>query len=245
MKEIQKEKFEKTIVFNGSEYALTFYDDFEGLELDDTKWSYGPESVRHDGNVWRNDMVKLDGNSNLVLLCDKLEGTVYKSGAIRSQSKFDQTYGYFEARCKLQSSPGFWGAFWLMPYQIDKGIPGGSDGTEIDIFESAYYGKDRLSQAIHFDGYGENHKVMGSGDIYVPGVYEGYHIFALEWTEDYYRFYVDGKQTYEIASKEVDICRVPTYLKLTVEAGNWAGKCDDSKLPDGILVDYVKAYKKV
>ena len=32
---VKENKFEKTIVFNGSEYALTFYDDFEGLELPD------------------------------------------------------------------------------------------------------------------------------------------------------------------------------------------------------------------
>ena len=231
------------IYFNNTRYRQTFYDDFEGTTLDRSKWEICPEWTRHNGNVWRKDMVSLDGKGNLVLSCAKLQGSVYKSGAVRSRDRFEQTYGYFEARCELQKSPGFWGAFWLMPNSIDNGVKGGSDGTEIDIFESAYLSSERINHAIHWDGYGSDHKSIGT-NVHVPGVHTGYHTFALEWTKDAYRFYVDGKKTHEITSAQADICEVPTYLKLTVEAGTWAGQCDDSKLPDGIKVDWVKVYKK-
>lgn len=232
-------------LINDKEYVSTFYDDFDGDKLDSSKWSICPEWERHNKNVWRNDMTSLDGNGNLVLSVGKLNDTVYKSGAIRSRGKFDQINGFYEVKVKLQSSPGFWGAFWLMPYSIDSGIDGGSDGTEIDIFESAYVNTSRIQYAVHFDGYGSRHKTIGQ-NFYSHNAYDGnYHVFGMEWNEDSYIFYYDGVEQYRITSEQVDISRVKNYLKVSVEAGNWAGKVDDTKLPDGITVDYVKVYQKV
>lgn len=231
-------------LINGKEYVRTFYDEFEGDKLDTSKWSLCPEWVRHNGNVWRNDMTSLDGNGNLVLSVGKLNSSEYKSGAIRSRNKFDQIYGYFEIKVKLQSSPGFWGAFWLMPYSIDSGVDGGADGTEMDVFESAYVTSSRIQYGIHYDGYGSRHKNIGTS-VYAKNAYDGnYHIFGMEWSEDGYIFYYDGVEQYRITSEQVDVSKVKSYLKVSVEAGNWAGKVDDSKLPDGITVDYVKVYQK-
>ncbi len=228
--------------FNNTDYELTLFDDFTGSTLNTNNWSI-IEGNRSDTNAWSGDMVEVS-DGNLVLNCSKDENGIYKTGAIGSAGKFDQAGGYFEARCKLQSTDGLWSAFWLMPYQLGMEEEGGSDGSEIDIFESPYYSQSRISHAVHYDGYGE-----GSGTeskyVKINDIYNGYHVFALEWTEDYYRFYVDGVMTYEISSDKIDICTVPTSLRFSVEQGAWAGTVNDDILPNGMLVDYVRVYRKV
>lgn len=241
-------------IINGKEYSLAFYDDFEGVTLNRKKWERCPEQERHNGNVWRNEMVSMNGKGGLVLsnAVDEDYSARCKSGAVRTKDRFYNSYGYYEARVLLQQySRGFWGAFWIMPDAIDTGIDGGSDGTEIDIFESAYLYTDKVQQGIHFDGYGSRHKTVGQATR-VKDVYYGYHTFGLSWEPDKYVFYVDGKRTYTLKEGDVingttvNISKVASYVKLSVEAGTWAGSFDPENSPhniDGITVDYVKVYK--
>ena len=45
------------IEINGQTYVRTFYDDFDGYELDDTKWSRSPETYRQgDYCKWSKQM---------------------------------------------------------------------------------------------------------------------------------------------------------------------------------------------
>lgn len=229
---------------NNKIYTKTFTDNFNGTELDPTKWERCPEWVRVENNVWRDDMSKLDGEGHLIISADKLDDTRYKSGGIRTHNRFYQKKGYFEIRCKLQRSTGYWGAFWLMPDVIDTGIPGGSDGAEIDIFESAYLKTSEMCHAVHCDGYGEDLKSIAR-IVNAPNVYDGsYHTFSMDWSDDAYIFYIDGNETARILAAQTDISQVEAYLKITLEVGSWAGKVIDSELPDGITVDYVNVYQK-
>lgn len=228
-------------LINGKECLLTFSDDFNGDKLDTSKWSLCPEWERFEGNYWSNKHVKTDGNGQLMLYAGE-EGDVYSSGAIRTHGKFNQTYGYFEIRCKLQTEPGFWGAFWLMGYNVGKVGNGGKDGAEIDIFESAYLNSSSVNHAIHWDGYGSEHKST-SQKTTIPDLYTGFHTFALEWNKDEYIFYVDNIMTWR--TNAGGICEVPLYLKITTEVGSWAGDISKANLPAAMVIDYVRVYKQV
>lgn len=235
-----------TIEINGQTYIRTFYDDFDGYELDDTKWSRSPETYRQ-GNYckWSKQMSYLDGNGHLILGCQYDTNGDLLCGAIRSRNKFEQRYGYFEASVKLQQADGFWSAFWLMPKNIDLyGEDGGGDGSEIDIFEAFGYKKKGINHAIHYDGYGSRHKSIGKS--ITADVYDGnYHKFSLLWDKNKYVFYIDDKETYRITSAQVDISYVSTYLKFSLESSlGWTGKPDDKDLPSGISVDYVSVYQQ-
>lgn len=231
---------------NNQTYTRTFTDDFNGTQLDLTKWERCPEWTRVENNVWRNDMSNLDGEGHLVLSVEKLDDTRYKSGAVRTRGKFYQKQGYFEIRCKLQRSTGYWGAFWLMPDIIDTGVPGGSDGTEIDIFESAYLKESKICHAVHYDyGNAGNEHGKAARIVDVPDIYDGnHHTFSMDWNDEAYIFYIDGVETARISSADVDISKIETYLKISVEVGSWAGKVVDSELPDEITVDYVNVYQR-
>jgi beta-glucanase (GH16 family) len=41
------------------------------------------------------------------------EGGVHKTGYIGSYGKFDDAFGYWEARIRFQSQDGMWSAFWI------------------------------------------------------------------------------------------------------------------------------------
>ena len=234
-----------TLYVEGEEYSLTFEDEFEGNALDRTKWAPCPEWKRQDLNCfWENDMIAVNGDGLLTVTADYKDGNYYM-GAIRSKGLFTQTYGYFEVKCTLNTVPGYWTAFWLMGETVEKVDGSGVDGTEIDIMESAYFGT-AINHALHWDGYGKDHKSIGSqtknSDVYDGG----FHTFSLLWTEEEYIFYIDGKETWRTkAEKAGGVCQAPLYMKFTSETGSWtASKLDTSKFPTSVYVDYVKVYEK-
>lgn len=221
-------------------WILTFEDHFDGDELDTSKWEHAPEWERHRGQ-WSNEEAFLDGEGHLIIQVSERDGKYY-SGAVRTYGKFEQAYGYFEIRAKIPKEEGFWTAFWLFSEGVHQVGNEGKDGTEIDIFETPFARRgDYIQHALHWDGYGEHHKSAGK-EVHVPGIYEGFHTFALEWNEDEYIFYIDGEETWRTSAGGVS--EVPAYLKITAEVGDWAGKIENANLPAQLVVDYVKVYKR-
>ncbi|MBQ2749036.1 MAG: glycoside hydrolase family 16 protein [Clostridia bacterium] len=223
---------------NGKQYVETFYDDFDGRKLDTTKWELCPEWQRQDaGGYWDHDMISLkDGN---LVVRAALEDGVPKSGAIRSRGLFSQNQGYFEIRCTLQTAKGYWFAFWLMDENMQSVSGNGAeDGAEIDIMESHDI-TGCINHAIHWDGYENFHK-SESMIHYDPAMYEGYHTYALEWTDSEYIFYVDGVESWRTSYP--GMCQNPLYLKISSEFGTWAGSYDPAEFPSDVFVDYVKVF---
>ncbi len=241
---------DKFVTVEGEQYRLTFSDEFDGEYLDLEKWSACPAWERQDvGGRWDASQISLDGNGNLVLSASIKEDGTPISGAIRTSGnvvkKFQQARGYFEIRCKLQQAKGFWGAFWLMCDSEKKVGNGAVDGAEIDIFESYDVTGGNINHAVHWDGYGADHKMISKG--VKTNCYDGeFHTFSLLWTEDAYIFYIDGVKTYTLDASVSGFpgsCEAACYLKITTEFGSWAGRYNKDELPDSLIVDYVRVYE--
>lgn len=220
---------------------MVWNDEFNGNVLDDTKWSAAPEWYRQGGSYWSKNNYEMTGNGQVKLKVTQENGNVY-AGAIRTHKKFDKKYGYFETRCKIPEIQGGWAAFWMMPYGNQPGNSG-NDGTEIDIFESINGWRGKIQHALHWDGYGADHK-HASQSMDRPDLYDGaYHKFGVMWTPEEYIFYIDNVETWRTTAGGV--ADVNQYLKLTMEIsgdtwpGNWA-----NQNPKNIdwLVDYVRVY---
>ena len=226
---------------NGCEYVLTFEDNFDKETLDTEKWQLAPEWNRQDvGGRWCNEMTAIK-DSCLVLTAKIDENGTPISGAIRSKGIFEQAFGYFEARIKWHKTSGFWGAFWMKCGNVTKVDGAAESGVEIDIIESGERVRGGVNHALHWDGYGKDHKQLAK-IINEPNRYDGeWHTYALEWTRDAYIFYIDNVETWRTA--ECGICDKPGYLKLTTEFGTWAAPIIKEELPDCMLVDYVRVYK--
>ena len=260
--------FEKTAPEN-AEPELLFYDEFDGNKLDYAKWDYCPNWDRQGRSTWDDDLVSVgDGYLHLKFVRDKdfgerktsdskLSKNWIRAGAIRTMEQnnidiiFENTFGYYEASIKFPVVRGMWGAFWLMsPTQWILTEKGGAIGTEIDIVESIWNEQGKYNAAMHWDGYGNQHKGVGS-DKLAPGIniYDGeFHVFAMDWSPSEYIFYVDGVEYWRSdgGSKfnNSGINQNPNYIKLTLEGADWAGNLPADFTEGEMLVDYVKVYNQ-
>ena len=242
----------KTKVFDGNTYELTFEDTFTGDELDTTKWTYSPEEQRQNlGGYWSDYMTEVS-NGALVLWATCEDG-IPLSGAVETSSAFRQTYGYFEARIKLPEPPKcYWCAFWLMTGNVASPALGGINGAELDVMESITNKSNTVQHNIHWDGYASDHKSTGAKyrgqDL---NLYEGWHVFAVLWTEKEYVFYIDDQVSWRVDPSEYDgmsgTCNKDGYMLLSIEFGKSTGfsTVQEDQLPSYMLVDWVHAYKKV
>lgn len=228
-------------IIGKNKYVLSFYDDFEGDKLDNTKWRHCGEQHRQDRDCWwRDDCVKLDGKSNLIIESRVAKDKTHESGAIETRDRFTQAYGYFECKFKVEKEPGYWSAFWLfsdLVYEEDKDS---SYACEIDIFEHVA-AIDMYACNMHWNGYGEKHKKTGNKYWIDDSFYDDYHVGALEWNKDIYNFYLDGKLIYSTVAE--GICKNPLHIVLSSEFGSWGKDPINSKLPGLFIVDYVKVYE--
>jgi beta-glucanase (GH16 family) len=137
--------------------TLIFEDDFDGTELDTSKWEKCPEWNRREHNRWSDEMSFLDGNGHYVsrMVWDE-ETKQVVSGGIRTKGIFEHGYGYYEASIKFPQAYGTWGAFWMMAGDFNNVDGSAADGIEIDIIESISNDKGRYNHNLHWDGYGED-----------------------------------------------------------------------------------------
>jgi len=246
--------FEKTSSVK-AQAQIIFSDDFEGTSLNRDKWEECPEWDRQGRSSWRDNMVSVSGGMLHLKFVRNAPKDWILCGAIRSRKKngsviFENSYGFYESRIKFPQIEGTWGAFWLMsPTQhilSDEGI----DGTEIDIVETINNHEKKYNAAIHWNGYGSQHKSAGSGEKAKPvNIYDGeFHTFALDWSPSEYVFYVDGHEFWRVnggaAFKNSGINQNPNYIKLTVESAEWAGSLPNKFKESEMLVDYVRVYNQ-
>lgn len=220
----------------GKTWVLVWHDEFDGTEIDDSKWQILGDWERRDG-WWMQENSTLDGEGHLVIRTD-WNGSVFTDGGVRTRDRFYHSFGYYEARCEFHEQPGHWPAFWIYDDSVGTVGDEGRDGTEIDIMEKAWL-EERINHALHWDGYDELHQ-SESTQIDFPGLNEGWHTFGLHWSETEYIFYIDGEETWRTSAGGVS--QVPEYIKLTDEIGDWAGDINDAELPDFFRVDYVRVY---
>ncbi len=237
---------------------LIWSDEFDGSGIPNpSKWDRPEYNRRNNNNGpdgwWSKEDSYLDGNGNLIIRVRKIanknndgDAYDYSVGAIRSKGKFEVKYGKFEIRCKLPTQKGWWVAFWMMQGNVGSVANGGVDGSEVDIMEGFGW-NDKINQAIHWDGYGSEHKSTGNKKT-VNGVRNDFHTYTLEWYPEMYIFYIDGKESWR--SEGGGVCNQKGYVKITGEISTedwainqyWSNNPENAQYPDSFIVDYVRVY---
>ena len=263
-----------------SKMELVFQDNFDTLDM--AKWChmYNDGVVRNAAYYVHDNAFIEDGN--LVLRTNWQEegknGKGWYTGALITHNMahgtteamselfkpFVNTYGYYEARFKAPECIGIWSAFWLMPENNFKNIDlkDGTKGAEIDVMETLYCYKHSnkvTGHAIHIGGYGKILKSNGSKLVTVNDLYTDYHTAGVLWTEEGYKFYIDGRCTAVMKDSNGTVSKEPSYMLLSNEVAgykmvegrakngmkSWNGnpsKNDKLKNYD-FIVDYVKVWK--
>jgi len=210
-----------------------------------------------------------DGNGNLVIRAIRDSSGNYTSarlqtgpGASQGTANLSWTYGLVEARIKLPpTSLGVWPAFWMMGENIT--TVGWPWCGEVDIMENfgAFYNNASINNGTAHGpvtpvGSGNYSDYSAGGHYTLPlgeTVYDDYHVYAIQWSQDSVAFYVDGALYYTatpsvLAAGQTWEFNAPFFILLNLAIGGpttFLGTPDpNAPFPNqDMLVDYVRVYQ--
>jgi beta-glucanase (GH16 family) len=242
------------------EWKLVWSDEFNYTGLPDiTKWNYEVGDNGWGNNEKEYYMAKSIENSfvdgeklHIVALHKKMGNANYTSAKLNTYQIFSVQYGKIEVMAKIPAGKGTWPAIWMLPESIMNGKEEWPLCGEIDIME--HVGKDPnvIHTSLHSKLY--NH-IIGTQITYfkkLDDVFNTFHKYAIEWSEESIRFLIDDKLFFEsykgqdgrVTTNEGWPYDKPYYLILNLAiGGNWGGEIDDNIFPAEMQVDYVRIYK--
>lgn len=228
-------------------YHLVFNDEFDNQGLDLEKWAYRFVDEPYLAGYNTHETITQPGDG-LLHLNTLFDGGNFLTGMIQSKSAFQ--YGYFEARIRFQSLQGHHGAFWLQSplfgsYQDDPG----RSGAEIDIVEFFGNGRSKndAQQNVYWNAYSSSSFQQRSHDVAYRETFgdelsADFHVFGLLWTREEYIFSIDGVETWRTSD---GLSHVSENIVLSLITSDWeVDRLDPGRLPDEMLVDYVRVYSR-
>lgn len=199
-------------------YTLVWSDEFEGTDIDDSKWSFElgdgcdvevfPCLGDQDQSVFlcgwgnnelqyytdRTENARLE-NGNLIIEAQKelpfFQGQhQYTSARMVTKNKAEWTFGRIDVRAKLPAGQGLWPATWMLPTDVVYGSWPCSG--EIDIMENIGSEPNRVFGTIHYGNeaweYNSQYYELEDGTFA-----DDFHVFTVLWNNDCIQFQVDGK----------------------------------------------------
>jgi beta-glucanase (GH16 family) len=245
-------------------WKLAWSDEFNGAEgasPDPAKWTF-----ELGGAGWGNDELETytarPANARLhhgkLVITARREpftgsdgiARAYTSARLKSEGKFEQRYGRFEARLKLPAGRGLWPAFWLLGAKCDK--VGWPQCGEIDIMENVGSEPSVVLGSLHGPGYSGADSITARYTL--PGgkrFSDGYHLFAVEWEPGVVRFYVDHdlyatRTPADLPPGATWVFDHPFFIILNVAVGGGLPGSPDAAtvFPQEMSVDYVRVYER-
>lgn len=252
--------------------SLVWNDEFNGTELDLTKWGYqlgtrdvygqsrGPSGWgNNELQYYTEDAVSVEDGS-LVITAERqnYEDMEYTSARILTRDLASFTYGYFEARMQLPTIQGMWPAFWMMPQPANENSTGNEYGGwpnsgELDIMEARGRVPKEVGNALHFGGY-PNHQYLADSYATKTSIAE-WHTYGVDWRPESITWYVDGEVSFKLTNSQWWTASSseasapfdkPFYILLNLAVGgNYDGgrKPPEDFVSASMYVDYVRVYE--
>lgn len=182
------------------------------------------------------------------------DSTVYENittAAVIARTPF--LYGYMEIYCKAADA-SITSAFW-----------GTGEGMELDVFEHlgkpSIKGKKKLEtelwSSIH-DWSKKGGPSVWTDRLQLPfRVASDFHVYGLEWNENFLKFYADGKLVREVSKQQVIdteatkkaksrgwVIDKPLYVWVDSETFPWHGLPAKEDLPVDYEIEYIRVWQK-
>ena len=245
-------------------WVPTWADEFDaeaGTTPDESKWT-----METGGWGWGNNELQTytdraenaahDGEGHMVITAKRESFTGadgiardYTSARLKTQGKFSQTYGRFEARLAVPSGQGIWPAFWMLGEDI--ATEGWPRSGEIDIMEHVGHQPGRAYGTLHGPGYSGAGGISKSYDLEDGAVFTGeFHTFAVDWTKNRIEWSIDGNVYHTLTPDDLNgeqwVFDDDFFLLLNLAVGgNWPGNPDASTtFPQTYKIDYVRAFEQ-
>jgi beta-glucanase (GH16 family) len=248
------------------EYTLVWSDEFDGPEIDDSKWSYDLGDgcqISPDLCGWGNNELQYytERSENAYVEDGKLVITArkeipfyegqyqYTSARMVTKNKGDWKYGRIDVRAKIPVGQGIWPAIWMLPTDTVYGI--WPKSGEIDIMENIGSEPERVFGTIH---YGHDFWRFNTQYIELEEGYfhENFHVYSVIWNENCIQFLMDGQYVGEPNTRSTVLPTTypfdqPFHMILNIAVGgNLPGNPDAStQFPQTMEVDYVRVYQEL
>lgn len=199
-----------------SGWILVWNDEFEGEQIDRSKWEYdigngffdykshtwiegwGNEELQYYTREPENVSVK-DSLLTIRAVKEPLHGCGYTSARLKTRAKdgtalFAKTYGRFEFRAKVPWGKGLWPALWMLPQ--DDRYGGWAASGEIDLMEIVGEKPHEVLNSIHFGStFPKRSLHTHVHPLPNESMVSDWHVYAAEWEPGEIRFYVDDVHT--------------------------------------------------
>lgn len=261
MKEHDITPVHMTQTMDGTEWNIVWADEFDGPEIDTSKWTYDIgdwgwgnfEAQYYTKDRKENARIE-DGNLIIEAHKNKV-GDKWTSARLTTRGKVSFKYGKIEFRAKVPVERGNWSAGWTL------------GDSYIDEIDWPYCGEIDIMESVGFEmedstGNGVAHASVHSRAAYfkignqatavqnLKNMNKEYHTYAVEWTPDYIYILVDDDHyfTYE----KTDIKNswpydIPQNIILNLAmGGGWGGAqgMDESITKQTMIIDYVRVFEK-
>lgn len=250
-------------LFAAPKWELTLNQTFDGPkgQAPEAKiWGRDLGPARQNGELQTytdgNDNAFLDGEGHLVIEARKepKDGREYTSARLKTEGKFEQRYGKFEARMKMPLGHGIWPAFWMLGSDIGK--VGWPRCGEIDILENIGRDPTGVYGTLHGPDHSDGTRIIsyfGGAGISKKTTSDTlstqFHDYAVEWSPEKIVWFFDGKPYHTVEAQDVGNKPWPfeqpffVILNLAV-GGGFPGNPDETTLfPQRFVIDYVKVWK--
>lgn len=259
-----------------TDYKLVWAEEFEQQDgkVDPAVWNFEKGFVRNHELQWYQEENAEVHNGILTIEArsDNRCNPLYKedsqqwretrpaitctSSSINTRGKFSFQYGRLECRARIPDGYGSWPAIWLlgtsqpwpscgeidvMEYYRAKGGPG--------ILANACWGSEKPNQGL----WSTTVTPLSHFTEKDPFWTSQYHIWRMDWDEDYIRIYVDDELLNEVdLSKTVNKSpdginpfHQPHYILLNLAiGGDNGGEVSPEGYPLRYDIDYVRVYQK-
>ena len=247
---------------NVAGWRTVWADEFDGSAIpDSTKWVY-----EVGGHGWgnnelqfytegRRENARIEGGVLIVeARREEWQGRSYTSARLNSRQGWQ--YGRIEARARLPRGRGTWPAIWMLPVRGTYGNGGWPDNGEIDIMEHVGFDPNVVHASVHTRAYNHVAGTQRTARTSVAGAVSDFHVYAVEWTAEDIRGYVDDRQYFSFRNERLTNAQADSrqwpfdreFRILLNEAvgGNWGGQqgVDESIWPQRLEIDYVRVLQR-
>ncbi|GHE72333.1 MULTISPECIES: glycoside hydrolase family 16 protein [Roseivirga] len=238
---------------------LVWQDEFDGRELDTTRWTayvgdgcpdlcgFGNNELQYYTD--RPENINLaHGILTITALADSFKTRAYSSAKLITKNKGDWKYGRVEVRARIPKGRGNWPAIWMLPTTNNYG--GWPKSGEIDIMEHVGYDQGNLHGTVHTEAFNHLKGTQKADSVQVADISDKFHVYAIEWDEDKIDFFLDDEKYFTFENSGNGYAEwpfdQPFYLILNLAVGGgWGGKkgIANDIFPNRFEIDYVRVYQ--
>jgi len=241
-------------------WVLVWSDEFNGEELDLSRWSYQIGTGTSEGLFgWGNNELQYytdreenifveNGKLHIIARQENYNNRNFTSARIRSKDKGDWKYGRMEVRAKMPEGQGIWPAIWMMPTESVYGNWPASG--EIDIMELVGNQPNLVHGTVHYGTAWNNHFYNGgSYRLDEENFSDSFYTYSIIWSPGRISWYVNDDLYHIVTPGTLQPNHWPFdqlfhFILNVAVGGNWPGSPDGTtQFPQEMIVDYVRVYQ--